>query len=390
MRRLLFLAPAQAVSAVFAPLRDAGFELGMAENMKGASLFLEKSDPGVIFARPSMPGFKVEELLTFGADKAEFPPVIIITDKGDAREAERLMSLGARDYWLEPLDMERIAAVAREPRAPVPVPALSTLGGHKPSYEKGPQIVGHAPAIRRVLKLARQVAGSKATVLISGESGTGKEMFSRYLHAMSKRASGPFIAVNCAALPEALVESASGLLLTGGADVDPKLYGEEKSEKCGAILSERDEAECALTRAALREGLPVLAICRGLQVLNVVAGGTLIQDIPEELGLPLTAHRQEGDYVETVHEVEIVPGTLLASIVGEENLAVNTKHHQAVKTPASSLRVVAKSPDGVVEALEDPAFPFVLGVQWHPEMLAKTMSRHRALFEAFVRAAREI
>ena len=150
---------------------------------------------------------------------------------------------------------------------------------------------------------------------------------------------------------EALVESASGLLLTGGADVDPKLYGEEKSEKCGAILSERDEAECALTRAALREGLPVLAICRGLQVLNVVAGGTLIQDIPEELGLPLTAHRQEGDYVETVHEVEIVPGTLLASIVGEENLAVNTKHHQAVKTPASSLRVVAKSPDGVVEAL---------------------------------------
>lgn len=189
---------------------------------------------------------------------------------------------------------------------------------------------------------------------------------------------------------EALVESASGLLLTGGADVDPKRYGEEKSEQCGEILPERDEAECALTRAALREGLPVLAICRGLQVLNVVAGGTLIQDIPEELGLPLTAHRQEGDYVETVHEVEIVPGTLLASIVGEENLAVNTKHHQAVKTPAPSLHVVAKSPDGVVEALEDPAFPFVLGVQWHPEMLAKTMSRHRALFEAFVRAAREI
>lgn len=187
-----------------------------------------------------------------------------------------------------------------------------------------------------------------------------------------------------------LVESASGLLLTGGADVDPKLYGEEKSEKCGAILSERDEAECALTRAALREGLPILAICRGLQVLNVIAGGTLIQDIPETLGLPLTAHRQEGDYSETVHEVEIVPGTLLASVVGEETLAVNTKHHQAVKTPAPSLHVVAKSPDGVIEALEDPAFPFVLGVQWHPEMLAKTHPRHAALFEAFVRAAQEI
>ena len=134
---------------------------------------------------------------------------------------------------------------------------------------------------------------------------------------------------------EELVESASGLLLTGGADVYPKLYGEEKSEKCGTILPERDEAECALTRAALREGLPILAICRGLQVLNVVAGGTLIQDIPETLGLPLTAHRQEGDYGKTVHEVEIVPGTLLASVVGEETLAVNTKHHQAWKTPPS-------------------------------------------------------
>lgn len=107
---------------------------------------------------------------------------------------------------------------------------------------------------------------------------------------------------------EALVESASGLLLTGGADVDPKLYGEEKSEKCGAILSERDETECALTRAALREGLPILAICRGLQVLNVVAGGTLIQDIPETLGLPLTRTVRKGTMSRRSTKLKSFPG----------------------------------------------------------------------------------
>ena len=288
MRRLLFLAPAQAVSAVFTPLRDAGFELGMAENMKGASRFLEKSDPGVIFARPSMPGFKVEELLTFGADKAEFPPVIIITDKGDAQEAERLMSLGARDYWLEPLDMERIAAVAREPRAPVPVPALSTLGGHKPSYEKGPQIVGHAPAIRRVLKLARQVAGSKATVLISGESGTGKEMFSRYLHAMSKRASGPFIAVNCAALPEHLLES--------------ELFGHEKGAFTGAIARKLGKFELADGGTLLLDEISEMDLALQAKLLRVLqegevdrVGGT--ETIKVDVRVLATTNRDLEDWV---------------------------------------------------------------------------------------------
>ncbi len=288
MRRLLFLAPAQAVSAVFAPLRDAGFELGMAENMKGASLFLQKSDPGVIFARPSMPGFKVEELLTFGADKPEFPPVIIITDKGDAQEAERLMSLGARDYWLEPLDTERIAAVAREPRAPAPVPALSTLGGHKPAYDKGPRIVGHAPAIRRVLKLARQVAGSKATVLISGESGTGKEMFSRYLHSMSKRASGPFIAVNCAALPEHLLES--------------ELFGHEKGAFTGAIARKPGKFELADGGTILLDEISEMELGLQAKLLRVLqegevdrVGGT--ETIKVDVRVLATTNRDLEDWV---------------------------------------------------------------------------------------------
>ena len=102
-RRLLFLAPAQAITGIFPPLRDAGYELGIAENLKGASVFIRKSGPGVIFARPSLPGFRVEDLLAVSAEDPNFPPVIVTTDKGSPEEAERLLGLGARDYWLEPL-----------------------------------------------------------------------------------------------------------------------------------------------------------------------------------------------------------------------------------------------------------------------------------------------
>ncbi|MDD4702503.1 MAG: sigma-54-dependent Fis family transcriptional regulator, partial [Desulfovibrio sp.] len=112
-RRLLFLTPAQAVTMVFPALRDAGYELGIAENLKGASVFIRKSGPGIIFARPSLPGFRVEDLLAVGAEDPNFPPVIVITDRGTADEAERLMGLGAQDYWLEPLDVDRIVAAAR-------------------------------------------------------------------------------------------------------------------------------------------------------------------------------------------------------------------------------------------------------------------------------------
>lgn len=133
-QRLLFLTPAQAVTGIFPALRDAGFELGIAENLKGASAFISKSGPGIIFARPTLPGFRVEDLLAVGAEDPHFPPVIVVADKGSPQEAERLLNLGARDYWLEPLDVERVkiaAGAAR--RQPAPAPAASTLGGRRPS-----------------------------------------------------------------------------------------------------------------------------------------------------------------------------------------------------------------------------------------------------------------
>lgn len=261
-RRLLFLTPAQAVTAVFPALRNAGYELGIAENLKGASVFIKKSGPDVIFSRPSLPGFRVEDLLAVGAEDPNFPPVIVITDKGNPEEAERLMGLGAQDYWLEPLDVDRVAAVAGQKRKSAPVPAVSTLGGHKARHEgSGPRIVGDHPAIARVLQLARQVAGSRATVLITGESGTGKEMFARYLHAMSKRAEQPFVAVNCAALPEHLLES--------------ELFGHEKGAFTGAIARKPGKFELADGGTLLLDEISEMDMALQAKLLRVLQEGEI-------------------------------------------------------------------------------------------------------------------
>ncbi|SDF93977.1 sigma-54-dependent transcriptional regulator [Desulfovibrio legallii] len=261
-QRLLFLTPAQAVTGIFPALRDAGFELGIAENLKGASAFISKSGPGIIFARPVLPGFRVEDLLAVGAEDPHFPPVIVVTDKGTPQEAERLLNLGARDYWLEPLDVARVkAAAGASRRPPAAAPAASTLGGRKPVCPQGsgPRIVGSHPSIRRVLQLARQVAPSRATVLITGASGTGKEMFARYLHAMSPRAARPFVAVNCAALPEHLLES--------------ELFGHEKGAFTGAIARKPGKFELADGGTLLLDEISEMDLALQAKLLRVLQEG---------------------------------------------------------------------------------------------------------------------
>jgi len=185
-----------------------------------------------------------------------------------------------------------------------------------------------------------------------------------------------------------LLDHVSGLLLTGGADIDPSLYGETPHPKLGAVFRERDVFELALCREALRRDLPLLAICRGQQVLNVATGGTLVQDIPSEIS-GAVEHDPDVERWQTAHDVVILPRTRLREILGTERAAVNSFHHQSVKQLGRDLAVSARSTDGVVEGIERPADKgrFVVGVQWHPESFWDHPPGFRPLFDAFVAAA---
>lgn len=184
------------------------------------------------------------------------------------------------------------------------------------------------------------------------------------------------------AIAVSLVGSLHGLLLSGGGDVAPLYYGEEPAEELGEVDLERDAWEFALVRAALSKGIPLLGICRGLQMLNVILGGTLIQDLS---GADRLQHNQRGPRSHPSHTVELLSQTRLADILGEKHLAVNSFHHQAPAAVAPGLEIAAVAPDGVIEALEDRERPFLVGVQWHPESLQHPASE--LLFHAFVSAA---
>jgi putative glutamine amidotransferase len=180
-----------------------------------------------------------------------------------------------------------------------------------------------------------------------------------------------------------------GVLLTGGGDIDPSIYKEERHSKTGDPDATRDNFELELARLAIRENVPVFGVCRGLQVLNVAAGGTLIQDIPSEINHPL-GHQIDAPLYAIAHEVWIAPGSTLANMMNEELeggevLHVNSRHHQAIKQLAPGFDVSATAPDGVIEAIERPASHFCVAVQWHPENFWRT-GEFRALFEEFVKA----
>ncbi|WP_127579589.1 gamma-glutamyl-gamma-aminobutyrate hydrolase family protein [Paenibacillus koleovorans] len=199
----------------------------------------------------------------------------------------------------------------------------------------------------------------------------------------------PFVipSMGDADIEDELVEAADGLLLTGGEDIDPNLYGEEPAPGLGTLTPERDATEKRLLVKFMAADKPVFAICRGLQLLNAVAGGTLIQDIERALPNALQ-HRQLAPRDHLSHQVEVEEGTLLMSIVRASRVRVNTFHHQAVKQLAPGFRINATAVDGIVEGIESLSQRFVLGVQWHPENLARTDAAAIRLFEAFVQACR--
>jgi putative glutamine amidotransferase len=192
---------------------------------------------------------------------------------------------------------------------------------------------------------------------------------------------------------ERLLELAHGLVLTGGEDVAPSRYGEEPHPRLGTVNFARDEMEFALLEAALRRRMPVLAICRGMQLLNVALGGTLYQDLPSQLGGDLL-HEQEASINARWHHAELEEASRLAEIFGSARLHINSFHHQGVKDLAPALRARAWADDGLVEAVEAPDYPWVMGVQWHPERGEAEMEKDRRnpdrrLFWAFTEACRE-
>lgn len=183
-----------------------------------------------------------------------------------------------------------------------------------------------------------------------------------------------------------LLDRIQALLITGGSDLDPVLYGEAPHGSVKRVVRERDDFEIALCRGALERDLPVLAICRGQQVLNVAMGGTLIQDIPSQMAGAID-HDPDTERWETAHDVRILPGTRLREILGKEKVAVNSFHHQAVKDVGRGLVVSARAVgDDVVEGIEAPDRRFVLGVQWHPEGFWREKEGFHSLFGALVEA----
>ncbi|HWQ32589.1 MAG TPA: gamma-glutamyl-gamma-aminobutyrate hydrolase family protein [Blastocatellia bacterium] len=188
----------------------------------------------------------------------------------------------------------------------------------------------------------------------------------------------------------ALAERIDGLLLSGSnSDLDPAFYGEEPLPRLGTVIPERDETDLALIELAEARNLPVLGICFGMQSLNVARGGTLVQDIETQLPGALK-HEQGSAYYRASHSIRIESDSLLAQLAGGDTARVNSSHHQAIREVGSNLRVIARSLDGVIEAVIDiRPERFVLGVQWHPEIAWERDSLSQAIFARFVEAASE-
>ncbi len=207
-----------------------------------------------------------------------------------------------------------------------------------------------------------------------------------YLEAVERVGGIPVVLppLRLAAIPP-LLSNLSGLLLSGGPDLDPVAYGAPGHAMLGPTEPRLDAFEVGLARQADRRGIPILGICRGAQAINVSRGGTLHQHLPDVTDGSIV-HRQTAPGRETCHRVRIARDSLLAEILGGGRLAVNSFHHQAIDRLGRGLRAVAWADDGTIEGIEAVGRPFVLGVQWHAETL-DTHRRHRALFKRLVIAA---
>ncbi len=251
--RILFIARSEFISPIHADLKRHECQALVVEDRASALKVLDGRKPDLIFTQPALPGYRAQDLFDSPRLAASAIPVIVFTDKGSVEEAKYYMELGAQDYWLTPLSWEKIQAVLPQDAPAAPRPPVAPA--------RASAIIGAHPAVTRVLALARQVAGSKATVLISGESGTGKEMFARYIHAHSGRENGPFVAVNCAALPEHLLES--------------ELFGHEKGAFTGAIARKLGKFELASSGTLLLDEISEMDLALQAKLLRALQEGEI-------------------------------------------------------------------------------------------------------------------
>jgi len=222
-----------------------------------------------------------------------------------------------------------------------------------------------------------------------GEKAGLHAMREDYLRSVEQAGAIPVVlpAVDPGDVPS-LLDRFDGVLLSGGVDVDPVLYGQAAHPRLGKVNRRRDDFELALTREALRRDVPILAICRGHQVLNVATGGTLVQDVAS-LVEGAMRHDASGPRWRRAHAVEVTSPSLLREVLGQGTLSVNSFHHQAVDRIGKGLVVTARCPvDGVVEGLEMPSRRFVVAVQWHPESFWNRPRSFQGLFDAHVEACR--
>lgn len=255
------------------------------------------------------------------------------------------------------------------------------------------EVTAHPPEAstmpRPVIGVAMQTLPAKP----GGDLPTCWIMGRRYVQALCSVGAIPWLIPLLPQDPETMndiFDRLDGVFLTGGVDVDPSCYGETRHPKCGATDPDRDAIEILLLQHAMKTGKPLLAVCRGIQILNVACGGTLYQDVAAQVPAAMkhdyfpTLEQPSRNYL--AHEIAVKSGTRLGSILGESIALVNSMHHQAIKDLAPNLLPNAYAPDGIIEGVESKTSQFLMAVQWHPEELAETQPGMKRLFTSFIDA----
>lgn len=213
---------------------------------------------------------------------------------------------------------------------------------------------------------------------------TGFSLPAEYVDAVRRAGAVPLLLPPGESSVDLWLDIVDGIVLAGGGDLDPQHYGGNHHQQIYMVDAERDRSELQLARSVLDRGVPTLGVCRGTQVLNVALGGTLHEHLPDVVGEEVLHRLPPRE--PTPHSIRVVPGTLLAGVVGRLELEAASWHHQSIKDLAPPLVPVAHAPDGVIEAVETKEHPWLLGVQWHPELTAASDPIQQGVFDAFVKA----